>query len=283
MNIATVINHLEDYYKGDFDKSDTRDKVLYGENHLDEACTGIVTSIWASVDVINEAIKKGANLIIVHEALFWNHGDKIDWLEGNATFASKKALLDEHQMVVWRNHDYIHSGIPLENEDTYADGIFLGLFHELGWKDYESVTIDTNNLLLVIRIPEIPLSQLAKEMVNKLALNGAKIYGKKDILVKKVALTNHILGDSKKEISYIEANDIDLVLAAEIVDFTLSEYIIDSNCLKQNKAMISFGHFNLEEPGMKYMLTYIYEALKTDHIPVFFVPAGDMYQYTLGN
>lgn len=283
MNIATVINHLEDYYKGDFDKSDTRDKVLYGENHLDKACTGIVTSIWASVEVITEAIKKGANLIIVHEALFWNHGDKTDWLEGNATFASKKALLDEHQLVVWRNHDYIHSGIPLENEDTYADGIFLGLFHELGWKDYESVTIDTNNLLLVIRIPEIPLSQLAKEMVNKLALNGAKIYGKKDILVKKVALTNHILGDSKKEISYIEANDIDLVLAAEIVDFTLSEYIIDSNCLKQNKAMISFGHFNLEEPGMKYMLTYIYEALKTDHIPVFFVPAGDMYQYTLGN
>lgn len=283
MNIATVINHLEDYYKGDFDKSDTRDKVLYGENHLDKACTGIVTSIWASVEVITEAIKKGANLIIVHEALFWNHGDKTDWLEGNATFASKKALLDEHQMVVWRNHDYIHSGIPLENGDTYADGIFLGLFHELGWKDYESVTIDTNNLLLVIRIPEIPLSQLAKEMVNKLALNGAKIYGKKDILVKKVALTNHILGDSKKEISYIEANDIDLVLAAEIVDFTLSEYIIDSNCLKQNKAMISFGHFNLEEPGMKYMLSYIYEALKTDHIPVFFVPAGDMYQYTLGN
>ena len=281
MNIATVIHHLEDYYKGDFDKSNTRDKVLYGENHLETACTGIVTSIWASVEVINEAIKKGANLIIVHEALFWNHGDQTDWLQENATFASKKALLDAHQIVVWRNHDYIHSGIPLE-DNTYADGIFLGLFQELGWKDYETVPLDTNNNLLVISIPAILFSQLAQEMVHKLALNGAKIYGKEDILVRKIALTNHILGDAKKEISYIEANDIDLVLAAEIVDFTLSEYIIDSNCLKRNKAMISFGHFNLEEPGMKYMLTYLHKALKTDQIPIFFVPAGDMYQYTIG-
>lgn len=282
MKIATVINHLKDYYKGDFDKSNTRDKVLYGETYEEESCTGIVTSIWASVDVIHEAIKKGANLIIVHEALFWNHGDKTDWLQENTTFAEKKALLDEHKIVVWRNHDYIHSGIPLE-DDTYEDGIFLGLFQELGWNDYETVTIDTNNILLIIRIPEMPLSLLAKDMVSRLALNGAKIYGKEDILVKKIAIPNHVLGDSKKEISYIEANDIDLVLAAEIVDFTLSEYIIDSNCLKKNKAMISFGHFNLEEPGMKYMLTYINKAIKTDQIPVYFVPAGDMYQYTVPN
>ena len=42
--------------------------MLYG--NVDQECTGIVTSCWASVDVIKYVIEKGANLIISHEALF---------------------------------------------------------------------------------------------------------------------------------------------------------------------------------------------------------------------
>ena len=37
----------------------------------------------------------------------------------------KKKLLDETGIVVWRNHDYIHSGIWMENQ--WVDGIFYGL------------------------------------------------------------------------------------------------------------------------------------------------------------
>ena len=61
---------------------------------------GIVTTCWASVDVI------------CHEALFWNHGDHQEWLmeSQNETYKLKKQLLDETCIVVWRNHDYIQSG-----------------------------------------------------------------------------------------------------------------------------------------------------------------------------
>ncbi len=48
--------------------------------------------------------------------------------------------------------------------------------------------------------------------------------------------------------------------------------------LGQNKVVLGMGHFNLEEPGMEYMLNYIGKALGED-IPCSFVQSGDMYEY----
>ena len=59
MKISEVIAKMKAYHKGTvngvpIDESKTRDKVLYG--NVDQECTGIVTTIYASVDVIREAI-----------------------------------------------------------------------------------------------------------------------------------------------------------------------------------------------------------------------------------
>lgn len=127
MLINQMIENIKKYHKGygTIDEATTRDQILYGD--ANQECTGVVTTCWASVDVIRFAIEKGANFIICHEALFWNHGDHTDWLEEskNEVYLEKKQLLDDHGIVVWRNHDYIHSGIPYNG--SYIDGIFLGL------------------------------------------------------------------------------------------------------------------------------------------------------------
>ena len=78
MLISEVIEQVKRYCKGSWmgmkiDDEKTRDKILYGDP--DQECTGIVTTIYASVDVIRKAHELGANLIIAHEALLWNHGD----------------------------------------------------------------------------------------------------------------------------------------------------------------------------------------------------------------
>lgn len=65
----------------------TRDKLLYGDP--DQECTGIAISRFASVEVIRQAARKGCNLIVAHESLFWNHGDHIDWLEQNTAFQKR--------------------------------------------------------------------------------------------------------------------------------------------------------------------------------------------------
>lgn len=80
---------------------------------------------WANVHVIQAAIDQQANLIICHESQFWNHGDHTTWLEdaNNDVYLQKVELLRKHDMVVWRNHDYIHSGI--QTKTGYTDGIFM--------------------------------------------------------------------------------------------------------------------------------------------------------------
>ena len=130
MKISEVIQKMKQYHRGTvrgepIDEATTRDQILYG--NPDQECTGIVTTCYASVDVIRKAHASGANLIISHEALFWNHGDHTDWLEAaqNKTFLAKKQLLEETGMVVWRDHDYIHSGVPMNG--GYVDGIFHGV------------------------------------------------------------------------------------------------------------------------------------------------------------
>lgn len=78
MTIQQAISNIKSYHKGEIfgkpiDEEKTRDKVLYGDDG--QELKGIVTTCFASVDVIRKAGEMGANLIISHEALFWNHGD----------------------------------------------------------------------------------------------------------------------------------------------------------------------------------------------------------------
>ena len=50
----------------------------------------------------------------------------------------------------------------------------------------------------------------------------------------------------------------------------------DGMMLGDSKAILAVGHFNVEEPGMKYMLRWLPEALGTEAVPSWFVQSGDM-------
>ena len=76
----------------------------------------------------------------------------------------------------------------------------------------------------------------------------------------------------------VDQNDINLLIPLELIDFTLSEYVKDSSQLGFNRAIIAPGHFNVEEPGMKYMEQWMDKALK-EPIKTTYVQAGDMYTF----
>lgn len=281
MLIKDVIQNVKDYCKGEWygnkiEEETTRDKILYGDPNKE--CTGIVTTIYASIDVIKKAHELGANLIISHEALLWNRGDKKDWLEQsqNKTYLEKKKLMDDYGIVVWRCHDYIHSGIPYG--DDYIDGIFYGLAKETGW-DNAKINKDVSGALY-LECEETTPRQIGDIIKKKWNLNGLKCIGNMDAKVKKVMVCGHVKegGDSNSLIERVDKEDINLLLPLELIDFTLTEYIKDSGQLGMNRAILAAGHFNLEEPGMKYMINWLDDAIKT-HIDAHYVQAGDMYTY----
>jgi putative NIF3 family GTP cyclohydrolase 1 type 2 len=287
MKIAAAIERVRRFCKGidawtglPIDGATTRDKVTYGQEHLKEECSGIVCCLWATADVIREAETLGANLIICHEALFWNHGDRQEVLSGNAVFAAKRELLDGWGGTVWRCHDYIHSGVPID-EGRYTDGIFFGFAQKMGWLDCR---VGKASECMDYRIPETSGSELAKRLVCALGLNGTRITGDAEAPVSRVQIPMHVMGNpasDTEEIATIEREGIDALVTMEFCDFTVSEYIRDSALLGKGRCAITVGHFNLEEPGMECMAGWLPEALGTDAVPAQFVPMGDTYQYVM--
>src|SRR5947209_1140600 len=55
----------------------------------DQPVTGIVTCMFATVKVIQAAIKNHANFIICHEPTFYNHTDDMSWVADNAVVKQK--------------------------------------------------------------------------------------------------------------------------------------------------------------------------------------------------
>lgn len=284
MKISEVIREIKSLYEGhsylgiNFDEHSTRDKVLYGNDRLDDACTGVVTTCWANISVILKAVELGANLIVVHEALFWNHGDHQDWLIDNRTYRKKKALLDKHGIAVWRNHDFIHSGMR-RSDGTYVDGIFYGLIRRLGW---ENSLNGWKNYPMIFRF-EHPktLSELANELIEKTGGNGARVVGEDDMMIRSLAIGLHAMGPDNALIELLERDEIDALLLLEMVDFSVVEFANDCILLGRNKAIISVGHFNLEEPGMEYLCDFIKTEIRPE-FPVYFVPGGDTIRYLEG-
>lgn len=292
MKIYEVIEKIKKYSRGigedgkKIDDEKTRDQILYGTT--DKECTGIVTTCFASVDVIKKAHELGANLIIPHEALFWNHGDHQDWLqeEKNSVYLRKKELLDTYGITVWRNHDYIHSGLP-DGKGGWYDGIFKGFLHETGLEKYYlpkiGATVQYHGVPIDLLFPEgITVRELAEKIIAGANLNGIRTIGDPDTIVHRVAIPTHCLGFADKEtISIINRTNVDCLITMELIDYTVNEYMRDGMMLGDSKAILAVGHFNVEEPGMKYMLKWLPEALGTDEVSANYVQSGDMNTFIL--
>lgn len=240
----------------------------------DQECTGIVTSIAPSVDVIRKAAELGYNLIVVHEPAFYTHLDPVDWLSDNDVYLAKAKLIEENNIVIWRDHDHIHRHEP--------DGIAYGVMKELGWEDY---LISKNvNKPKDFRLPQTTVRELALFLKEKLGLNGIRVLGNLDAEVSTVSFVGHVFdGDNEYQKAITKrANDekIDVLIPAECVDWTVASYVRDAGQLGMCKAMIQLGHINSEELGFKWAVNWIGDLI--DHqLPIQFVRAADTYQYIL--
>jgi putative NIF3 family GTP cyclohydrolase 1 type 2 len=282
MKILEVLNRIKEFHPP-IDEEHTCDTVKTGD--LNRECNGIGICIYVSPNVIREAIEKNINLLICHEPVFYTDQDPTKWLENNQVYLEKRKLLDDHGIVVWRDHDHIHGGSPSRQRE-YMDMIYQGIMKELDWEQY---CIGFPNKPLLYEIPETTVAELTEELIKKFNLNGARIVGNQNAKVKKVFFCEHISGGGLGEffsdcnvIREIEKEGYDVMIPLEIVDWTLSEYVRDAAQLGKNKAIIEMGHFNVEELGMKYMEKWLAQIVG-EQITVQYMQSGDCFSYITRN
>ncbi|CAN5625975.1 hypothetical protein BH11BAC3_BH11BAC3_40790 [soil metagenome] len=204
--------------------------------------TGIITTMFATIIVIKEAIRLNANFIIAHEPTFYNHADDTNWVENNKVVAEKKALLDKHQITVWRFHDYWHSVRP--------DGIFYGVVKKAGWEKYTQPGENT------FTIPAATLKSIGLHLKSALNIDHIRVIGDLSTSCKKISLMPGAAG-GQRQISVAEIQRPDLLIVGEVHEWETAEYVRDAALLGHNISLIVLGHSVSEEPGMEWLVDWL--------------------------
>ncbi|HLK29537.1 MAG TPA: Nif3-like dinuclear metal center hexameric protein [Puia sp.] len=216
--------------------------------------TGIVTTMFATVNVIKAAAKLNANFIIAHEPTFYNHEDDVNYVPNNDIVKHKQALLQEYNITVWRFHDYWHSYKP--------DGIGYGVLKKAGWLSYYEEG------KRIIKIPAMNLQNLAAHLKSTLNIAHVRVIGNMSQSCERIALMPGAAG-GQAHISIVEKEKPDVLVVGEVHEWETAEYIRDSLALGGKTSLIVLGHSQSEEPGMEYLVEWLQPktpGLKITHI-----------------
>jgi putative NIF3 family GTP cyclohydrolase 1 type 2 len=222
---------------------------------------GIITCMFATMDVLKQSVLKNCNLIIVHEPLYYNHLDETEKFQNDPVYIEKRKFIMDHKLVIWRFHDYIHSMRP--------DGIETGMVTKLSWENYE-VKGTTNQFVL----PETTLKELCKSLKLVFPINAFYVIGNPDMKVTNVRLAAGAPG-SPTHIRLLEDKNVDVVVAGEAQQWETYEYMRDAVSQGKNKGIIFLGHINSEEAGMDFCAQWLKSFIS--NVPVYFVESGSSF------
>jgi putative NIF3 family GTP cyclohydrolase 1 type 2 len=211
---------------------------------MEQPVTGIVTTMFPTLEVIEKTAKAGANFIIAHETPFYNNQDETDWLQQDDAYRYKIELLNKYKIAIWRFHDYWHAHKP--------DGIIMGNLIKLGWEKY----YDANSP----RLLTLPTSMSIQAIVNlakaKLGISTVRLVGKVSQQCRTIYLAFGYM-DSKRQIAAIQEYKPDLILSGETREWETVERVRDGLLMGQKTSLLVLSHSVSEEAGMEYAAKWL--------------------------
>lgn len=236
---------------GPFEK--TVDTIKVGSR--DTVVTGVVTTMFTTMEIIQKAIELKANLIIPHEPTFFSGQDDTDYLQKDPVYRAKYDLMTKHGITVWRNHDYVHR--------LKDDGVRVGVVGNLGWQEY----YQPGNPVLMI--PKMKLRDLINHVKTSLGVPAMRYVGDLDQTCSKVLLLPGAVG-GRMQITKIMELKPDVLICGESNEWETPEYVRDANTLGMKLSMIEIGHSSSEEGGSEFVKNWLNEnmpGLPVHHIP----------------
>ncbi|MCA6074665.1 Nif3-like dinuclear metal center hexameric protein [Fulvivirga sedimenti] len=261
---STTVGDIIDRFIGEVSGapfSQTVDTLKAGRRDME--VTGVVTTMFATIDVIEKAHSLNANFIIAHEPTFYNHLDDTEWLEQDDVYLYKKELLEKYAMSVWRNHDYVHT--------LYPDGVQQGVVDRLEWNDY----FDPDNRNRY-RIPAMTLESLIEHLKKSLGIKTVRYIGNPDQSCSRILLMPGASG-GRRQISLTSAEKPDVLICGEISEWETAEYIRDARSKGDSISLIVLGHADSEEPGSAFMAEWM--GANFPNIPVTNIPATNPFSF----
>ena len=225
---------------------------------------GIATSAMATLDVLKQAVKAGANLVITCEPTFYSRGDAPapSGARGggpaapDAIFTAKNDFIKTNQLVVWRFSDHWRQRAP--------DPFSVGLADALGWGKL-SAPDDPRR----IAVSGTTLESLASDLKKKLSgRGGIRVVGDPRLRVAKIGL---LPGTTPVQSALSLFPLVDAIIAGEVREWESVELARDKVTAGEKKSLILLGRVLSENPGMNQCAKWLKDIvpeIRTTWIPV---------------
>jgi putative NIF3 family GTP cyclohydrolase 1 type 2 len=250
-------------------KPDSVDSVKAGDPSA--IVRGIVTTSMATMAVLQQAVKAGANVVITAQPTFFGRADVPTPPAGRGganqaaalpdpVFAGKHAFITRNNLVVFRLSDHWRQRQP----DPLAQGIAAAL----RWPKYQSAGDP-----LRFDLPARRLDALVSEVKDALRLRGGiRVVGDPRTMVQRIGL---LPGTTPIQAALKMLPNVDAIVAGEVREWESVEYVRDKVFSAEKKGLILVGRIVSEEPGMNVCANW----LKTfvPEVPIRHISAGDPY------
>jgi putative NIF3 family GTP cyclohydrolase 1 type 2 len=227
----------------------------------DTTITGIATSAFVTMEVIEKAAAAGLNMIIPHEDTFWNDRDDTAVVSADPLYRAKVDLLRRHDIVVFRIHDHMHAQRP--------DFTYVGSARDVGLEDRYETAPGSHRYV----IPETTLGALAASVKQRTGSRALRVVGDPEARVSRIQLG---VGYATPAINN---PDVDVMISGEQQEsdgaFDSPAYVLDAVTLGIAKGWIMLGHVVSEEAGMLEMAEWIRSFVP--EVPVQRVEAGEPF------
>lgn len=239
---------------------------------------GIATTAMATMDVLKQASKAGANFIVTYEPTFFGRQDgppaataagangrgpgrgAAALSADDPVYKAKKEFIEKNGLVIFRLHDHWQS--RKESEMT------TGLAEALGWTKYRITPDD-----VIYEIPQATTEGIVALIRNKLNLRGGlRAVGDRKALVRRVMLYPGVMNTATMWQRYSET---DLMVTGEVREWENTHYAADMFTAGEKRGLVTIGRVASEDPGMRACAAWLKTVVK--EVPAQWIAAGDIY------
>ncbi|MDA1142148.1 MAG: Nif3-like dinuclear metal center hexameric protein [Planctomycetota bacterium] len=234
---------------------------IYGDPEVE--VRGIACMWNAHSKSIQQAIEKGLNMLLVHETLFY-HPQQSGWYDGPqkkediVANQKRRALLDEHEIVVYRSHS---------NWDALAvDGVPDQAVKALGIDGLE--VVDSQKFFKVHRLPRnFTVADLATLAGRGLDVENVRIYGDRNRIVRQFSFLIGGFGGNQMHMPQAAAEmGAEVIIIGEILEWVVIA------ALECGLEIIATVHSSSEIPAIRRQAELLAENFPG--LPVEYIHSG---------
>jgi putative NIF3 family GTP cyclohydrolase 1 type 2 len=223
---------------------------------------GIATTAMATLDVLRQAVKANANLVLTYEPTFYSRADGRAPASGptDPVLQAKRDFIEKNGLIVFRLRDHWQA--------RKANDMVVGLAAALGWS---ARRVNSDDALY--DIPPAAAAATVASIRAKLNLRaGLRAVGDRQAVIRRVLL---FPGSMTPAIMWQRYSEVDLIVAGEVREWENTHYAADMFAAREKRALVTTGRIASEEPGMRLCADWIRTVVK--EVPARWIAVGDPY------